>query len=109
MLSKKHRLPIQEKKVFIYATHSPIFTLKHGKNQLQESRFGVIISKRIDKRAVVRNKIKRMIMEYARTRLDRIKTSTDILFIIKPAIKEKKQEEIEKEIENAFLKAKLYI
>lgn len=108
MLSKKHRLPIQEKKVFIYAIHSPIFILKYGKNQLAESRFGVIISKRIDKSAVARNKIKRIIMEYARIKLDQMRTSTDILFIIKPAIKDKKLEEVEKEIDSSFSKAKLY-
>ena len=50
------------------------------------SRFGFIISTRISKKAVVRNKIKRTISDYIRININMIKNGLDVVFLIKPAI-----------------------
>jgi len=45
------------------------------------SKFGIIVSKRISKRAVLRNRIKRMLREIIRGNLKKIKSGSDILVI----------------------------
>lgn len=57
-------------------------TLYIRKNKLDESRFGVTITKKIGN-AVVRNKIKRRIKEIYRLNLYRIKDGYDLVFIPK--------------------------
>jgi len=62
MLPKKLKLPIQEmisKKGKSYK--NPFFTIKVFSTDKSYSRFGVIVSKKVGKTAVLRNRIKRMI------------------------------------------------
>lgn len=48
------------------ARHTPLMTLKWHPNTLPANRVGCIVSNKISKRAVVRNKIKRWLREAAR-------------------------------------------
>lgn len=68
------------------------------------SRFGFIISTKISKRAVVRNRIKRIFSDYIRLNLDKIKKGQDVIFLIKPSIIKVNRELIEKEINEAITK-----
>jgi len=58
---------------------------KEGKKQ-KNVKFGFIISKKISKKAVVRNKIKRKICEELRNKLDRFEDGFRGIFLIKKNI-----------------------
>jgi len=94
MLKKKYRLLKETKfnKKDFYA--SPFFVLKVAKNEKSFSRFGFIVSKKIDKRATVRNRIKRQIRVCIETNLDKIKPGHDMLFILKKQMLSKTTKEI---------------
>ncbi|MEK7100328.1 MAG: ribonuclease P protein component [Patescibacteria group bacterium] len=49
----------------------------------EPSRFGFIISTKISKKAVIRNRIKRIMSEIVRINLDKLKNGYDVLFLIK--------------------------
>lgn len=68
------------------------------------SKFGFVISTKISKRAVVRNRIKRIFSEYIRLNLGKIKKGKDVIFLIKPSIIKVDRELIEKEINEAITK-----
>ena len=61
MLKKKYRLLKETKfnKGDLYT--SPFFVLRLAKNEKSFNRFGFVVSKKIDKRATARNRIKRQI------------------------------------------------
>lgn len=65
-------------------------------NNLSVSRFGFIVSKKISKKATLRNKIKRRLRELAWTRLGQIRQGIDVVVIAGPGIGEKNFGEIEK-------------
>jgi len=94
MLKKKYRLLKETKfdKKDIYT--SPFFVLKTTRNDKSFSRFGFIVSKKIDKRATIRNKVKRKIRVCIETNFDKIKPGYDMLFILKKQILGKTTKEI---------------
>lgn len=63
----------------------------------EEKKFGVVVSKRISKKAVERNKIRRVIMEAVRKRLGEIRGGSRWIFLVKRNILGKRTEEIERE------------
>lgn len=81
--------------------------LKVKKNDLEESRFGLVVSKKVSKKAVVRNKLKRRLREIIRKRLPEIKKGIDGVIVIKPGFPEDNFEGIEKKIEKLFKKARI--
>ena len=68
-----------------------------GEKNNSESHFGFIISTKISKKAVIRNRIKRTISEVIRKRIETIKKGLDVVFLIKPVAAIKTKEELEKE------------
>jgi ribonuclease P protein component len=68
------------------------------------SRFGFIISTKISKRAVIRNRIKRIMSEVVRRNLDKLKNGFDVLFLVKPSIVKLERELLEKETHEAIIK-----
>jgi ribonuclease P protein component len=99
--SKKDFLEIKNKGQMYY---SPIFGLLTLKKEDEEKKFGFIISKKISKRAVDRNKIKRYLSEAVRRSLKDIKEGTRGVFLVKREILNKKLEEIVVEVEKIFKK-----
>lgn len=83
------------------------FVLKVRKNELALNRFGIVVSKKIDKRAVVRNRIKRMIRICLSDLNAEMMPGHDILFIARPGILNKTKEENRKIIKTALEKAGL--
>jgi len=76
--------------------------LKYLKNNLNVNRFGFVVSLRISKRAVIRNRIRRQLREATRRNLSNIKHGFDVLIIAKPEIINKKYQEIRNELEYLF-------
>lgn len=83
MLAKKYRLPKVVKFNNASFVSMPEFVAKVKPNKLLFNRLGVIISKKIDKRAVVRNRIKRLIHTIVQELQENTKQGYDILIIIK--------------------------
>ncbi len=64
----------------------PQFILKEKENKLGISRFGIVVSKKIDKRAVVRNRIKRFFRDALSALVKVIMPGHDILIIVKKEV-----------------------
>ncbi len=75
-------------------------------NELEHSRFGFVVSKRIGK-AVRRNKIKRRMREAVRQRIPVIKPGFDVILIARQPIAEASYQEIERWIDRLLNKANL--
>jgi len=93
MLAQKYRLSKQSdfklifqqgKKIF-----GPFFIIRYLPNNLENSRFTVIVSNKISKKATVRNKIKRQLREIIRLNLSKFKYNNDIIItVLSAAVKE---------------------
>ena len=94
MLKKEYRLLKETKfnKEGLYA--SPFFVLKLAKNEKSFNRFGFVVSKKIDKRATARNRIKRQIRVCIEDNFAKIRPGYDMLFILKKNILGKTTKEI---------------
>ncbi len=110
MLTKKRRLSSAEiEKVKKHGTYyqTPLFALLCMEAEEGASRFASIFSRRLDKRATVRNRAKRLLMGATRELLSEIKEGYLLLFLPKKAILGQEKEEIKEEIEKAFDEAGL--
>ena len=85
-----------------YSFSCPQFIFKSKKNGLTLNRFGVVVSKKIDKRAVVRNRIKRLFRSTLENLNKNMESGHDILFIVKTAILDKMQKENQELIKQAI-------
>lgn len=99
MLAKKFRLPSST--VFKNASvfHSPFFSLRTQPNGLSNSRYGFIVSKKVDKSAVMRNSIKRKLRACIESHYLINNKAQDALFVIKAQAKEATQKELLSEIQ----------
>ncbi|MDP3015407.1 MAG: ribonuclease P protein component [bacterium] len=102
MLAKQFRLQIQKwlrenKKTT--TRKSEFFIVKLRDNNLSFSRFGTVISAKVNKSAVKRNKIKRTIFNFIRFKKLHELAGKDILMIVLPAASKLTKPEIEKELE----------
>ncbi len=88
-------------------TYSGYFTLKYKPNKLEHSRFGFVISTKIDKRATVRNRLKRQIREIIRLKLAKIPQGYDIMLVPKKAALDLNYEQLDNELGGLFGQARL--
>ena len=77
--------------------------LKTAPNKLEESRFGLVVSQKISKKAVIRNKVRRRMSEAIKIIMKDIKKGRDIVLIALPGIESKSFLEI-KEILASVIK-----
>jgi ribonuclease P protein component len=86
MLKRKHRLAKESEVKQTFAKgrsfFSPYFVIKYGFSSLPHPRFAVIVSTRVSKRAVERNRIKRIVRESLRLSLEDFKPG-DYVVIVK--------------------------
>ena len=73
------------------------------------SRFAVIISAKVNKKAVVRNRLRRQMNEIIRQNLKKIKPGFDIILIAKPKLTELFFKAIEAELVGLFKRVGLLI
>lgn len=78
--------------------------VKHIENGLKNNRFAFLISKKVSKKAVIRNKIKRRLLESVKNFKTSKNLFKDIVFIATPKIKEKNFFEIQDEVNNILSK-----
>ena len=82
--------------------------MKIKKNELPYSRFAVVTSLRVSKKAVERNRLRRQIWEILRKSLGKIKNGFDTVFVVKANLLGKKYDQIETEMEKILKKAKVH-
>jgi len=82
--------------------------LRFAPNGLAFCRLAVVTSARVDKKAVVRNKIRRRLMEILKPELTKIKAGQDIVLIVKNPIVVLGFQEINQQAKELFKRAKLY-
>lgn len=81
--------------------------LKFIPNNLKKSRFGIIVSQKISKKATIRNKIKRRIRAIISQKRAITKKGIDCILIAFPGLETKDFWEIEETINKIFAKAKI--
>ena len=79
--------------------------LKVLNNDLGFNRFGIIVSKKISNKAVVRNKMKRQLREILKRKIERIKKGLDIVFLTNSGIEKQSLKDIDQEVEEILKKA----
>lgn len=111
MLAKAHRLTKERnfKKVSTSGRSffSPQFRLKYIANNFDVSRFGIITSAKLSKKAVVRNRVRRQVSEVLRLNNSKIVSGHDVVVWIKPAALGQDYQELEKKLLALLNKAKL--
>lgn len=102
MLNKRRRFSFKRgvpKRVFM----SRFFVLRYQKKTLLEAHYSVVVGKRVDKKAVVRNKVKRQLMENLEMLLEDGQIDFDIVIYgrkeILNATKEESLDEFKKALE----------
>ena len=87
--------------------HSKFFLLKKLSTPEKLVKFGIVISSKISKKAVVRNKIRRQIREVLKENLADIKTGQKVMIVVKDTALNKDFKEIKQDLENLLIKTKL--
>ena len=86
---------------------SNLFGLLVFPNEEEISRFGFVISKKLSKRAVKRNRVKRILREQVRMILFKIIPGFDVVFLGKKALLESSSGEVGLEVKRLLRKASL--
>jgi len=84
-----------------------LLILRTVKNNLDNSRFGFIVSQKVSKRASLRNKVKRRLRDLVKGKLKKIKTGKDYLLIALPGLETKSFKDIKEAVDKLFEKAKI--
>ncbi len=112
MLEKKNRICLDKEFDRVFKTgqsfYGKVLGIKATKNDLQLSRFGLMVGLKVSKKAVIRNKIKRQLRDIIRKELPLLKEGRDVVIIVFPLILDKKIEEIRLLVKNGFERLNLY-
>ncbi|MBC7088546.1 MAG: ribonuclease P protein component [Tissierellales bacterium] len=104
-MKKIHRLRknTEFKKVYVKGKNywNRNFTLYIKKNELNYTRFGIVVTKKLGK-AVVRNKIKRRLREINKNLLPYVSEGYDIVLIPKKNTLDLNYEELQKSVEHLY-------
>jgi len=92
------------------AVRSPLFTVKYTPNSHRTNpRFSIVVSKKVIKSAVGRNRIRRRLYEYVRTNIENLNGVYDIVIICTSAeLRTLPYAEISEQLNQLFTKAELY-
>lgn len=120
-LPKSHRLrergnyrAVYAQGIRRYSPHLTLFALScretketKSTDSTPASSFGISISKKVSKKAVVRNRIKRQIKGVIRSHLQEIKAGWQIVIVVRPKAIECKYEHFLRELEELLKQAKI--
>ena len=86
MLSKKYRFHSRGGVRYVYqkgkTVRTPRMSLVFVKNERGFTRVGVVVSKKVEKTAVGRNRIRRRVYEAIRLNMDKLPKEVDYVFVI---------------------------
>ncbi len=110
MLSKKNRLKKKSDFARVFKEGKSLkenfLVLRAAKGAQGPARFGIVVSRKVSKKAVLRNKIKRRISESIRLKIKKIKKEVDVLLIAVPGLEKKEAREIEETVDKLLKRAK---
>jgi ribonuclease P protein component len=98
MLAKKNRLT--HDKDFKRVTkmgkviNQPLLFIKVLPNDLVYSRFGIVVSNKVSKKATLRNRLKRQLRALSYSALKELSSSFDIVILVRPEARQKKFQEL---------------
>ena len=105
MLKKQNRLgkitKTKENKLFT----SPLFNVRISDNKESQIKFAFIVSKKIDKRAVIRNQTKRVLRSAVEGIINRLKLGENVIVISKKQLVPEQKEEVSESMKALFGKA----
>lgn len=107
MLKRENRLSRVSGKKSSLFFNSALFNIRISENKEKESRFGIVVSKKISKKAVFRNKTKRIIRNIITDNLDKIAKNKDIIIVSKKILNKEFKKQAEQELTELFRKAKI--
>ena len=106
MLPKQHRLFLRKELHRIQkegkVCQFPLFGLLVAQGDASVSRFAFIVSKKIHKRAVKRNRIKRLLRESVRSFLPKINPGYEVVFLVKKRVLEKDFQAVKSAVKKSF-------
>lgn len=112
MLKKENRINKNKDFDRIFKTGQSFYGrtlgIKAVKNNLSLNRFGIMISTKVSKKAVVRNRFKRQLREIIKNELEFLKTGYDLVIIVFPLILDKKYQKLEDLLRIGLRSLKLY-
>lgn len=105
MLPKSHRFSFKKgAPKRIYPTS--LFVIRYNNKEENGLKLAVVVGKKVDKKAVVRNKIKRRIISILKELIP-VDTNVDMVIFAKKGILDKQNEEIAKELKSALIKTQI--
>jgi ribonuclease P protein component len=107
MLKKINRLSNLRIKAKSQKFENPLLSVKIASSDEDETKFGFVVSKKIDQRAVVRNKTKRVLKKAARQLLNKLDKGKNIIVYAKAKVDFTQEKAIEKNLEQVFKKAEI--
>ena len=107
MFAKKFRLPASIIFQKAQTIGFPQLSIKYQENNLPHGRFGFVTSKTLDKRAAVRNRLKRLVRSCVEGKWETKSKGKDVLFILKPGLKMMTREEVRKKMQEVMEKITL--
>jgi ribonuclease P protein component len=112
MLKKTNRLTRTKDIDRVFKTGKSFFGknigIKTTANDLGVNRITVVVSGKVSKKAVIRNKIKRRIRYIMQQELDKLLIGQDIIFLTLPSVAKAEFEQIKNEVLFGLKKLKLY-
>lgn len=108
MLAREYRLPASTRLSHARFAKTELFAVKYASNNLLINRFAFVVKKSVDKRAVVRNRIRRLFRSCVEELREQIIPGYDMLFFLEKGIIDKQQVKLCEELQK-FLKAKQLI
>ncbi len=88
--------------------YAKVLGAKAVKNDSMITRFGILVSTKVSKKAVIRNKIKRQIREISKAELNNLKKGYDVVLIVFPQILDKNFQELTEILKSSFKRLNLY-
>lgn len=96
---------VKKKGDFVFS--SRLFNVRISDNEDKAPRFGFVVSKKISKSSVVRNRTKRTIRGVVEENLGKIANGKNVVFVSKKQLGPEQRKEVKQEMENIFKKAKI--
>lgn len=110
MLQKKYRLAKTKDIQAVFARgrsfFCPSFSLKYLSSSQVSPRFTVVVSTKVSKNAVVRNRIKRVVREFLRVKLSKLKKG-DYILVSKPQASKVENYQLREALEKLIIESRL--
>lgn len=107
MLKKVNRLPATQKLKSPTFIKTPYFILKISRSELTHNRFAFVVKKTLDKRAVGRNRVKRVLRSCVEELLENMEQGFDMLFLLEKGIIGKERSLVFEELKKTLSEKRL--